>query len=179
MSKDRMSYKILRTQGRRVFFTPLTAWAFLLALATFAAATAPGSDQKQEHLPVLKQIHAEVKELGPYPGEDFVRREFFVGEDDDDTNKDIHVVVLIQDLEAKELMTIRVTEMAKDPGNPRARLAGRSRMLSCLISGGRLEVVSSDYDVQDLAKLAPEILTAIQNKKRLLKFSLCGSGRPS
>jgi len=39
--------------------------------------------------------------------------------------------------------------------------------------------VSSDYDMQDLAKLAPEILTAIQNKKRLLKFSLCGSGRPS
>jgi len=82
-------------------------------------------------------------------------------------------------LEAKELMTIRVTEMAKDPGNPRARLAGRSRSLSCLVAGDRLEVLSSDYDEKEIAKLAPEILTAIQNKKRLLKFSLCGSGRPS
>jgi hypothetical protein len=144
-----------------------------------AALAAPwGAGQVKAHLVILKQIHAEVKEMGPYPGEDFIRREFFVGEDDDDTNKDVHVSVLIQPLESKEKMTIRVTEMVKDPGNPRARLAKTSRMLVCLVAGGRLEIQSSDYEENDLNRLAPEILTAIQNKKRLLKLNLCGSGRP-
>jgi hypothetical protein len=65
-------------------------------------------------------------------------------------------------------MTIRVTEMAKDPGNPQARLARASRMFSCLVAGDRVEVRSSDYEEKDLARLAPEILKAIVNKKRLL-----------
>ena len=137
---------------------------------TFTPASLSGPAPLKKYLTVLKQIHAEVKEIGPYPGEDFIRREFFVGEDDDDTNKDIHVLVLIQSLESKEMMTIRVTEMVKDPGNPQARLARTSRALSCLVAGDRLEIQSSDYEEKDLAKLAPEILTAIQNKKRLLKL---------
>jgi len=145
-------------------------------MAVLAAPAGPGSENK--HFAVLIKIHDEVKEMGPYPGEDFIRREFFVGEDDDDTNKDVHVVVLIQRLELKEIMTIRVTEMVKDPGNLRARLAKNSRMLVCLLSGDRLEIRSSDYEAKDLDKLAPDILTAIQNKKRLLKLSPCGSGRP-
>jgi hypothetical protein len=150
---------------------------FAFGLMTVLAIT-PGPPQEKTSLDVLKQIHAEVKEIGPYPGEDFIRREFFVGEDDDDTNKDIHVIVLIQSLESKEMMTIRVTEMAKDPGNPRARLAKTSRALTCLVAEDRLEVQSSDYEEKDLAELVPEILTAIQNKKRLLKLNLFESGRP-
>ena len=146
------------------------AGAVLVSFWLIAVLASPSSPAPVlEYLTVLRQIHAEVKELGPYPGEDFIRREFFVGEDDDDTNKDIHVIVLIQSIESREMMTIRVTEMAKDPGNPQARLAGTSRMLLCLVAGDRLEVKSSDYQEKDLAKLAPEILKAIQNKKRLLK----------
>ncbi len=144
----------------------------VLLLFSFAFTTTalnrPGPLKK--YLTVLKQIHAEVKEMGPHPGEDFIRQEFFVGEDDDDTNKDIHVVVLIQSRESKELMTIRVTEMAKDPGNPRARLAKTSRVLTCLVAEDRLAVQRSDYEEKDLTALVPEILTAIQNKKRLLKL---------
>src|SRR4030043_1060785 len=111
-------------------------WAAGIVLLSFASTAALGAPSgprpAKKYLAVLKQIHSEVKEIGPYPGEDFIRREFFVGEDDDDTNKDIHVIVLIQSLESKEMMTVRVTEMAKDPGNPQARLAGTSKMLSRL-----------------------------------------------
>ena len=152
----------------------ILCWAggtVLLLLGSIAAPAAPGgAGLDDKHLAVLKLIYAEVKEMGPYPGEDFVRREFFVGEDDDDTNKDVHVVVLIQSLERKETMTVRVTEMVKDPGNPLARLAKNSRMLVCSVAGDRLEVQSSDYQENDLAKLAPEILMAVRNKKRLLNW---------
>jgi hypothetical protein len=153
--------------------------AFLLGLWFIAPPTAAQSSRTEPLLSVLKQIHAEVKALGPYPGEEFIRRQFFVGRDDDDTNKDIHVGILIQALGSEERMMVRVTEMTKDPGNPRARLAGKSRLLSCRISGGRLEVLSSDYREKELAELAPQILTAIRNKKKLLELSPGGSGRPS
>jgi hypothetical protein len=169
----------IRSQRSRDLVLRWAVGIVLLSFASTAALGAPsGPRPAKKYLAGLKQIHSEVKEIGPYPGEDFIRREFFVGEDDDDTNKDIHVIVLIQSLESKEMMTIRVTEMAKDPGNPRARLAKTSRVLTCLVAEDRLEVQSSDYEEKDLAALVPEILTAIQNKKRLLKLSLCESGRP-
>ena len=121
--------------------------------------------------------------MGPYPGDDFVRREFFVGEDDDDTNKDIQVVVLIQSFEAKDKMTIRVTEMAREPADSRTSVAKETRDLVCLVTGNRVEIQSSAYEKDALDSLVPEILTAIRNKKRLLKvgtvypFPICSSGK--
>jgi len=108
--------------------------------------------------------------MGPYPGDDFVRREFFVGEDDDDTNKDIQVVVLIQSFETKDKMTIRVTEMARERANSRISLAQETRDLVCLIVGEQVEIQSSDYEKDALDSLVPDILTAVRNKKRLLKL---------
>jgi len=158
----------------RIMLHFLLGWAAgtaLLLSGPMAALAAPdAAGPKDKTLVILKQVYAEVKEMGPYPGEDFVRREFFVGEDDDDTNKDVHVAVLIQPFDSREKMTVRVTEMVKDPGNIRARLARNSRMLVCLIAGDRLEIQVSAYDENELEELAPEILTAIQNKKRLLKL---------
>lgn len=168
-----------RPRRSRVVFICGAASAALLAFGyTTAPSAPPDAGQLKKHVFFLTRVHAEVKEMGPYPGEDFIRREFFVGEDDDDTNKDIHVTVLIQALNSKEMMTVQVTEMTKDPGNPRARLAGNSKTVSCLVAGGRLEVLSSDYEEKELANLASEILKAVQNKKKLLKVSLCENGRP-
>ncbi len=135
---------------------------------------------EKKYLTGLKEIHAEVKEMGPYPGQDFVQQAFFVGEDDDDTNKDIHVSILIQAKEKKERMTVRVTQMIKDRRNPQARLAGMTRALVCIIGGDELEIESSDYEEREIARLVPEILTAIRNKKRLLKLGahLYGSASP-
>ncbi|MFZ2055459.1 MAG: hypothetical protein WAU81_14820 [Candidatus Aminicenantales bacterium] len=125
---------------------------------------------EKKYLAVLKEIHAEVKEMGSYPGQDFVQQAFFVGEDDDDTNKDIHVSILIQAQVQKEIMTIRVTRMQKDRRNPQARLAGTTKELTCLVGGDDVEIQSSDYKEEEIAELVPEILTAIRNKKRLLKL---------
>jgi len=163
-----------RIQPRRI---PMLSTLLLFWLASALPAVSHPEPEKRV-LSVLTRIYAEIKEMGPYPGEEFTRREFFVGEDDDDTNKDIHIMVLIRSSDSGEMMTIRVTELVKDPGNPQARLAANSKMLSCLVAGGRLEIRSSDYQEKDLDQLAPEMLTAIQNKKRLLKLNLCGSGRP-
>jgi hypothetical protein len=129
---------------------------------------------EKKHLTVLKEIHAQVKEMGLYPGQDFFQQAFFVGEDDDDTNKDIHVSILIRAQEQRERMAIRVTWMKKDRRNPQARLAGTTKELTCLIGEDGVEIQSSDYTEKEIAALAPEILKAILDKKRLLKFSSIG-----
>ncbi len=130
----------------------------------------PPQALEKKYLTVLKEIHTEVKEMGPYPGQDFVQQAFFVGEDDDDTNKDVHVSILIRALEQREKMTIRVTQMKKDRRNPQARLAGTTKDLICLVGGDEVEIQSSDYEEKEIAELVPEILTAVRNKKRLLKL---------
>jgi hypothetical protein len=130
----------------------------------------PPQAPEKKYLTVLKEIHAEVKEMGPYAGQDFVQQAFFVGEDDDDTNKDIHVSILIRALGQREKMTIRVTQMKKDRRNPQARLAGTTKDLICLVGGDEVEIQSSDYEEKEIAELVPEILTAVRNKKRLLKL---------
>jgi hypothetical protein len=159
------------SKGRGVIPRPAAGSIIFLFFFLAALADPYGPVTEDEHLAVLKRIHAEVKEMGPYPGEDFVRREFFVGEDDDDTNKDIQVVVLIQSFESKEKMIIRVTEMVRDPGNFRTSLAKTTKAVVCLVAEDQVEIKSSDYEKNDLNKLTPEILSAVRNKKRLLKLN--------
>jgi hypothetical protein len=149
---------------------PITILSSFWLTAAPLLSNSPYSGAEKKYLTVLKEIHAEVKEMGPYPGQDFFQQAFFVGEDDDDTNKDIHVSILIRAQEKKEKMTIRVTRMIKDRRNPQARLAETTRGLVCLVGGDGVEIQSSDYKEKEIAGLVPEILTAVRNKKRLLKL---------
>lgn len=140
-----------------------------LAFSLFPAEH-PRPAPEKKHLTILKEIRVEVKEMGAYPGQDFFQQAFFVGEDDDDTNKDIHVSILIRPVEEKEKMTVRVTMMKKDRRNPQARLAGTTREFVCLFRDDNVEIQSADYEEEEIAALVPDILTAIRNKKRLLKI---------
>jgi hypothetical protein len=165
-----------------IFFCLIGFIASVFGLKTASPALEAGAAQTWEKsLPTLKKIFSEVKEIGPYPGEDFIRREFFVGEDDDDTNKDISVVVLIQrvdDQPYQERMKIQVTEMERSRENPRVGYARITRSVSCLVVGNTVDVQESEFEERSLERLATQILKAIQDKKKLLKISLGGSGRP-
>lgn len=130
----------------------------------------PGGGEKQ-CIKILREIYDEVKELGPYPGEDFIRREFFVGKDDDDTNKDQHVVVLIQNAQGQEKMRIQVTWMEPGKENPQVKYAGNVKNIWCVIIRNNITIQKSDYTERELDKSTPEILRAIRNKKKLLKQS--------
>ena len=147
---------------------------FLLSLLWLSAAPSISDDphpaEEKKYLAVLKEICTEVKEMGLYPGQAFVQQAFFVGVDDDDTNKDIHVSILIRAQKEMEKMTVRVTSMKKDRRNPQARLAGKTKEFICLIGEDEVKIRSSDYPEKEIAQLAPEILTAVRNKKRLLKL---------
>jgi hypothetical protein len=124
----------------------------------------------QKHLQALLEIYREVKELGPYPGEDFIRREFFVGKDDDDTNKNTHIVILIQNLEGRERMRLQVTTMEPSRNDPQVKYARAVKNIACVVEGDNVSIGRSDYSERELDRLAADILRAVLDKKKLLKL---------
>lgn len=117
----------------------------------------------------LRDIHGEVRGMVKYPGEDFVRREFFVGRGDDDTYKDFHLVVLIQDIARREKMTLQVTRLDPSTENPRIKYGKDVRLVVCWVDREGIEVIRSDYEDKDLAPLLPEMLRCIRERKLLVK----------
>ena len=147
-------------------------------LGIFSAALAPSerafvsvqNESPESTCPaVLKRVHDEVAELGCYPGQNFVRWDFFIGgPDDDDTNKDQHVVVLIENERGPGRMTLQVTQLERSRGDPNVKYARGTRRVLCFLENGKLEVRRSDYGTAELEELAGGILRAVLDKKRLL-----------
>jgi hypothetical protein len=144
-------------------------WISLGTVVPWISATA-SAGQKGTRA-VLKKIYDEVKEMGPYPSQTFIQHEFFAGApDDDDTNKDQHVVVLIQTVDGLEKMTIQVTYLERTKENRNVKYAREMKNISCLVAAGGVEIQSTDYTNREMDKLVPDILQAILNKKKLLKL---------
>jgi hypothetical protein len=155
-----------RLRGHALFALFLST--VLLGSSPCAASEIPGSEK--DTLAILKNIYVEVKQMGPYPGESFILHEFFAGGPDaDDTNKDQHVVVLIQVVGGVEKMRIQVTYMERTKQDRTIKYAKDVKNISCLVAADRITVQSSDYGEKEMSKLAPDILQAILNKKKLLK----------
>lgn len=143
----------------------------LFSLQAAGTGPCPGPiPAEPKYLEALKNIYREVKDLGAYPGQDFISREFFLGPADDDTYKDEHIAVLIQKLEGREKMRIQVTEMEIVNDKPRVQTAKQTKSVACWIAGDILTIERSEFSEDTLSRLAPEILRAIQAKKKLLKL---------
>ena len=127
------------------------------------------SETKKDAPQILEEIYREITELGKHPDDDYLIREFFVGEGDDDTYKDINVLVMIQDVDREEKMTIQVTYLERSKDNPTVWHAGKVRNISCLVERKRVAIIKSDYDEREIKSLLPEVLRAIKGKKKLLK----------
>ena len=108
-----------------------------LALAALALLTGPVLSsgpplfgQGKMDLPnLLRRIRDEVLELRRYPGEDFTRGEFHLGEGDDDTNKTHAVGILIKEEDGGggRRMTVVVTRLEPSAADPRISSPGSPR----------------------------------------------------
>lgn len=153
---------------RRRSFSCCLIWA-LISIAV-SAQSLPAGAPTTETLQLLKKIYDEVKDFGRRPGEDFIKQDFFIGnDDDDDTNKDIHVSILIHEAEGREKLKILVTSMERSRENSRIKVAKGSKNVICIIEHAGIRVESADYRDKELGPLAAEILKAVQNKKRLIR----------
>ncbi|NIO20092.1 MAG: hypothetical protein GTN76_04945 [Candidatus Aenigmarchaeota archaeon] len=125
--------------------------------------------RKKKPKEILKEMYKEVVELGPYKGEDFIKREFHMELDNDENNSEEHVVFLIQDQGEKERMVIQVTYYQAK----RTRIikyAKEIKTILCYVKGGEIEIEKCDYSENDIKSLFPDILQGIRNKKKFLKL---------
>lgn len=125
--------------------------------------------KKKDSSKILRKIYEEVSELGEFPGDDFIKREFFVGPGNDDTYKDIHILILIQNVDEMEKVTIQVTYFQHSENNPTVKYAKSEKNILCLFEGDKIDITKSDYDEKELKKFLLEVLRAIRGKKKLLK----------
>jgi len=149
----------------------LASTVSIAASLQIAARDSRSLSSEAKYLEVLRKIYREVKEIGPKPGENFISQEFFLGPDEDDSYKNDHIVVLIHQIEGREKMKIQVTKMRTVNLMPHVQAAGETKLLTCSISGQILTVERSDFSPDILDQLAPEILRAVLDKKKLLKLS--------
>jgi hypothetical protein len=110
--------------------------------------------------------------MGPYAGEDYIKREFFIGWDDDDTNKDEHVVVLIQAINGVMKMTIQVTYLERTRANPKIKNAVALKNVVCALGKDGFDIISSDYDDRGLKEMAAGLRKAVLDKRKLLRSAL-------
>jgi hypothetical protein len=161
-----------RSRGRHVRRRAArgTALAALLPVLLAVGLAALPSPQKAQDVPaLLREIEKTVREIGGYPGEDFIRREFFLGEGDDDTYKTHHVGILIKDEAEGPQMTIQITRLEPARDNPRVKLGRESMSIVCRFRLGGAEVVRSDYPAAAIETVLADVLRAVVGKRNLLK----------
>jgi len=107
--------------------------------------------------------------MGARPGEDFIQQEFFAGgPDDDDTNKDLHVVVLIQSESGRSKMTVQVTRFERDRRDRKVKTARETKTTRAEVVQGAVKGLASDYEDIPLHEVLEQIERAVLQKKKLL-----------
>lgn len=119
---------------------------------------------------ILKNIYEEVKELGPYENENFLRREFHMDLDGNATNKEEYVMVFSQKIDNIQKMVLQVTYFEQDKSSRFAKNAVETKEIKCELIGKNFKIKSCDYKENKLKKVLSKILTGIQEKKRILKL---------
>lgn len=152
------------------------AVAGLLCAAAMASASLSGSDDASA---IFRQVYEEVRTMPARSGELFIRQEFFIGEDDDDTNKDLSVSIVLPEGGQIPVMIVQFTWMERDRSNRRISRARTTKTLRCIMEtdGARLE--GEGFENDELRDLARGLLKAVRDKKRLLqKTPSRGSAEP-
>ncbi len=144
--------------------------SIFLAPLNFGENIPQDPDRTQEIAITMRQIHREVKEMAKPDEGAFLKREFAVGEDDDDTNKDIHAVILIQKIQGMDRVTVLVTYFERDKELPIIAVAKNTKTFAYVTLGESVRVLQSDYKDRQLVSFLPELYRAILNKKKLLRL---------
>ena len=125
--------------------------------------------RKKKPTDILKEMYREVKELGSYDNEDFIKREFHINLDGNDINKEEHVVVLINSVGGKERMLVQVTYF--EPKKIRfIKYPKDIKVVLCHMKEDKIEIEKCDYSKKEIKSLLPNILQGIRDKKKILKL---------
>jgi hypothetical protein len=126
----------------------------------------PGPDG----LAALLRIREEIVDVAEFSDEGIIKWECFIGgPDDDDTNKDQSVTIMIRRRETGERMTIAITALERSRSDRRIKYARGTQSLVCGVADGKASVVSADPGLLSWDEAALAVLRAVMDKKRLIR----------
>lgn len=127
-------------------------------------------DSKKTTEEILKDIHKEVSELGRRKDEHFIKREFHFDLDENPTNTEEHIVVLIYETKETEKMTVQVTYFEAEGLEYIVKYAKDIKLVTCTLDTEKLEIIKSDFSKEEMNPLMTDILKGIQEEKKLYKL---------
>lgn len=119
---------------------------------------------------ILKNIYKEVIELGKRENETFIKREFHFDLDENPTNTEEHIVVLIYEMNDKERIVVQVTYFESEGFRDSIKYAKDIKLISCFLELEEIEIDKSDYDKKEIKKILPDILKGIKEEKELFRL---------
>jgi len=127
-------------------------------------------ENKKSPEEILKDIHKEVTELGKRENEYFIKREFHFDLDENPTNTEEHIVVLIYDIEQGERMVVQVTYFETDGLAHSVKYAKDIKLISCNLDSEKLKIEKCDFSKKEMEPLFSDILKGIQEEKKIFKL---------
>lgn len=128
----------------------------------------PGIKKNPEE--ILRNIYKEVSELGKRKNENFIKREFHFDLDENPTNTEEHIVVLIYDIENGERMVVQVTYFETDGLKHSVKYAKDIKLISCYVDSEKLKIEKCDFNKKEMKPLFSDILKGIKKEKKLFKL---------
>lgn len=156
----------------RIILTGMISMSMLQAHTLFYPTKHSLDIDKSKKSPeeILKDIHKEVSELGKRKDEYFIKREFHFDLDENPTNTEEHIVVLIYDIEQGERMVVQVTYFETDGLAHSVKYAKDIKLISSYLDSEKLKIEKSDFNKKEMEPLLSDILKGIKEEKKLFKL---------
>ena len=108
--------------------------------------------------------------MGYRQEEQFIKREFFIDLDNNEVNKEEHVVILSRQLGDDKKMTIQITYFEPTSKNGLVKQAAQSMEILCSLKEGTIVIEKCDYAQEVIPFLLLKVLEGIKSKKKLLQL---------
>lgn len=156
----------------RIIFVVAVSLHMLQAISVFKSSEmfSKKPDRKKTTEEILKDIHKEVSELGKRKDEYFIKREFHFDLDENPTNSEEHIVVLIYETKDKEKMIVQVTYFEAEGPKYSIKYAKDIKLVTCILDSEKLEIEKCDFNNKEMRPLMTDILKGIQEEKKLYKL---------
>ncbi len=128
----------------------------------------PGQSEERFISEKIREIFMEVRRAALVSPEGWREWQSFLGQDEDDTYKDEHLFILIQEGEGESRVFLQVTKMERDARNPVVQRARGTKLIEATVKEEKVLIARNDFAPKEARKILPEILRSIKEKKRLL-----------
>lgn len=163
--------KWCRRRGWLIFF--ILEFQFLEIFGSSFPFVDQGSHRldKENYLAArIREIYEELRPAASVSPEGLREWQSFLGEDEDDTYKDDHLFIIIQEKEREVRLWVQITFLERDKINRRKQKAVGSKGINATIDGKteKVSIHRNEFSSEEVEKIFTAILCSIRNKKKLL-----------